>query len=80
MRESSVEVRTFDLVPNRKVVVQSPSHVRLFGQASLSFTILWNLIRLMSIELVMPSNHLILCKTFQFYKENMSRIPGPKNS
>ena len=30
-------------------------------QASLSFTISWNLLKLMSIELVMPSNHLILC-------------------
>ena len=31
-------------------------------QASLSFTISWNLLRLMSIEAVMPSNHLILCR------------------
>ena len=30
-------------------------------QASLSFTISLNLLRLMSIELMMPSNHLILC-------------------
>ena len=30
-------------------------------QAFLSFTISWSLFRLMSIELVMPSNHLILC-------------------
>ena len=30
-------------------------------QASLSFTISWSLLKLMSIELVMPSNHLILC-------------------
>ena len=30
-------------------------------QASLSFIISWNLLKLMSIELVMPSNHLILC-------------------
>ena len=30
-------------------------------QASLSFTISLNLLRLMSIEWVMPSNHLILC-------------------
>ena len=29
--------------------------------ASLSFTISWSLLKLMSIELVMPSNHLILC-------------------
>ena len=44
------------------------SHVRLFAtpwtaacQASLSITNSWNLLKLMSIELVMPSNHLILC-------------------
>ena len=50
------------------VVVQSLSHVQLFAttwitahQASLSFTISWSLLKLMSIELVMPSNHLILC-------------------
>ena len=30
-------------------------------QASLSFTISWSLLELMSIELVMPFNHLILC-------------------
>ena len=30
-------------------------------RASLSFTISWNLLKLMSTELVMPSNHLILC-------------------
>ena len=44
------------------------SHVQLFvttwtaaHQASLSITISWSLPKLMSIELVMPSNHLILC-------------------
>ena len=49
-------------------VVQSLSYVCLFAtpwnvarQASLSFTISWSLLRLMSIESVMPSNHLILC-------------------
>ena len=49
-------------------VVQSLSRVRLFAtpwtaacQASLSFTISWSLLKLMSIELVMPSNHHILC-------------------
>ena len=30
-------------------------------QASLSFTIAWSLLKLMFIQLVMPSNHLILC-------------------
>ena len=55
------------------VVFQLLSHVRLFAtpwtaarQASLSFTISWSLLRLMSIESVMPSNHLILCYTFSF--------------
>ena len=47
--------------------VQSFSRVRLFAtwtaahQASLSTTNSWSLLKLMSIELVMPSNHLILC-------------------
>ena len=31
-------------------------------QASLSITIFWSLLRLMSIESVMPPNHLILCR------------------
>ena len=31
-------------------------------QASLSFTNSWSLLKLMSIESVMPSNHLILCR------------------
>ena len=50
------------------VAVQSCSHVQLFVtpwiaacQASFSFTISGNLFKLMSIELMMPSNHLILC-------------------
>ena len=49
-------------------VVQSLSRVRLFDspwtaahQAPLSFTISQSLLKLMSIESVMPSNHLILC-------------------
>ena len=48
--------------------VQPFSHVWLFAtpwtavrQASLSITNSWSLLKLMSIELVMPSNHLILC-------------------
>ena len=50
------------------VVVQLLSCVWLFGipwtaacQASLSFTVSWSLLILMSIEAVMLSNHLILC-------------------
>ena len=48
--------------------VQLLSRVQLFTtpwtaahQASLSITNSWSLLKLMSIELVMPSNHLILC-------------------
>ena len=33
-------------------------------QASLSFTIFWSLLRLLSFESVMPSNHLSLCHPF----------------
>ena len=51
------------------VVVQSLSRVRLFVtpwtaalQVSLSFAISRSLLKLMSIESVMPSNHLILCR------------------
>ena len=50
------------------VVVQWQNHVQFFVtplaaafQASLSFTISLSLLKLMSVELVMPSNHLILC-------------------
>ena len=49
--------------------VQSLSRVRLFvtpwtaaHQASLSITSSWSLLKFMSIESVMPSNHLILCR------------------
>ena len=34
------------------------------AQASLSFTISWSLLKFMSIELVMPSNHLVPCCPF----------------
>ena len=49
--------------------IQSLNHVQLFvtpwtaaRQASLSITNSWSLLKLMSIESVMPSNHLILCR------------------
>ena len=48
--------------------VQSLSHIPLFAtpwteacQASLSIANSWSLLKLMSIESVMPSNHLIIC-------------------
>ena len=49
-------------------VVQPLSHIQLFTtpwtaahQTSLSSTTFWNLLKFMSNELVIPSNHLILC-------------------
>ena len=76
--------------------VQSLSHVWLFVtpwtvalQASLSITNSWNLLKLMSIELVTPSNHLILCRPLLllssifprmrvFSNESVLRIRWPK--
>ena len=77
-------------------VVQSLSCVQLFAtpktaasQASLSFTISLNLLKLMLIELVMPSNHLILRRPLLlpsvfpssrvFSNESVLHIRWPKN-
>ena len=50
------------------IIVQLLSHVQLYAtpmtaapQASLPSTVSWSFFKLMSIESVMPSNHLILC-------------------
>ena len=75
--------------------VQSLSCVQLFAtpwtaarQASLSITNSWSLLNLMSIESVMPSNHLILCHSLllpsvfpsisEFSNESVLRIRWPK--
>ena len=57
----------------RTLFVQSLRSVQLFStpwttarQASLSFAVSWSLLKLMCIESVMPSNHLILCHPFSF--------------
>ena len=61
------------------VFVQSLSSVRLFEtswtaacQAFLSFTISWNLLKLMSIELVMPANHLTSVAPFSSCHQSFS--------
>ena len=55
--------------PSQFSSVHLLSHVQLFAtpwttacQASLSITNSWSLLKLMSIGLVMPSNHVILCR------------------
>ena len=76
--------------------VQSLIHVRLFAtpwtaarQASLSITNSWSLLKLTSIESVMPSSHLILCRPLLllppipptirvFSNESTLRIRWPK--
>ena len=78
------------------VAVQSLSHFWLFAtprteacQASLSFTISLSLLKLMSIESVMSSNHLIFChpllllplifpSSSVFSKESTLRVRWPK--
>ena len=77
--------------------VQSLSHVLLFatpwtpaGQASLTITNSWSLLKLMFIELVMPSNHLIFCRPLLllpliflsirvFSNQSVLRIRWPKD-
>ena len=77
-------------------VVQLLSHVQLFAtswtaacQAFLSFTVSWNLLKFMSTESVIPSNHLILCRPLLllprifpsirvFYNESDLHIRLPK--
>ena len=64
-----------NLLSNNFVVVQSLICVQLFAipwtaahEASLSFTSSQNLLKLMSTELVIPSNHLILCHPFSCHQ------------
>ena len=63
------------------VVIQSFSQVQLFVntwtsacQISLSFIISLSFLKLMSIELVMPSNHLIFCHPLLFLPSTFSSI------
>ena len=52
---------------SRSVVSDSATPRTAARQASLSFILSWSLLKLMSIESVIPSNHLILCcPTFLF--------------
>ena len=64
-----VSVNQLDVRQVQFSSVQWLSRVQLFvtpwtaaRQASLSITSSWSLLKLMSIEWVMPSNHLILCR------------------
>ena len=95
--KTHIQPRLKIIITERTLVqFSSLSRVRLFAtpwtaacQASLSITISWSLLKLMSIELVMPSNHLILCRPFLlpssifpsisvFSNESTLRIRWPK--
>ena len=86
----------FIFSPGQFSSVQSLSHVRLFVtpwtaacQASISITNSWSLLKLMSIELVIQYNHIILCCPLHllssifpsirvFSKESVLHIRWPK--
>ena len=86
------EIRTFYF----RIVVQLLNHVQLFAtawtvahQSSLSFTISWSLLKLIFIESVMLSNHLILFRPLLllpsifnsikvFYHESALHLRWPK--
>ena len=52
----------FSVQFSRSVMSDSETPWTATCQASLSITNSWSLLKLMSIESVMPSNHLILCR------------------
>ena len=65
------------------IIVQSLSHAWLFAtpwtvahQACLSFTISQSLLKLMSIELMVPSNDLVLCWSLLLLSSIFSSISG----
>ena len=82
------EGRWFSSVPSLShVLFETPWTAAC--QASLYFTNSWSLLKLMSIELVMPSNHFVLCRPLLllpsivpsirvFSKESVLRIRWPK--
>ena len=90
-------VRTCCYIRKKQILKgQSLGRIRLFGtprtagcQASLSFTVSWSLLKLISIELVMPSNHFFLCcplllpsilpRVRVFSNESALHVRWPKN-
>ena len=95
-QEASISILSFSIRGSVSQSVQSLSHVQLFvtpwtaaHQDSLFITNSWSLPKFMSIESVMPSNHLILCRPLLllpsifpsirvFTNESAFRISWPK--
>ena len=96
-RQSLRKTEYYNILNPSLSSVQSLSRVWLFAtpwtaahQASLSITNFRSLLKLMSIELVMPSNHLVLCRPLLllpsifpsikvFSNESVLRIRWPKD-
>ena len=87
-KESEVTERlSLSTLPStQSVQFRSLSRVRLFAtpwtaacQASLSITNSWSSLKLMSIELVMPSSHLILCRPLLLFPSIFPSIRGFSN-
>ena len=57
-----------------------PHGLHAAHQASLSFTVSWGLLKLMSIESVMPSSHLILCSLLLLLPSIFPSIRGFSSS
>ena len=82
--ECSISIyRYSSIVCESEVKVKLLSRVQLFvtpstaaHQASLSITNSWSLLKLMSIESVVPSNHLILCHPLFLPHFNLSQHQG----
>ena len=68
------------LLFSHSVVSSSATPSTAARQASLSFTVSWTLLKLMSIELVMPSNHPILCRPSLFQHRGLFHPPNTSSS
>ena len=85
-REAFLEIKVV-LAPSVQFSsVRSLSHVQIFAtpwtvahQASLSITNSWSLLKLMSMESMMPSNHLILCRPLLLLPSIFPSIRGFSN-
>ena len=64
---------------NFKIVVAHSVMPKSLQPHGLSFTVSWRLLKLMSIESVMPSNHLILCHPLLLLTSIFPRFPRSLN-
>ena len=73
------QIQRFSSVQSLSCVHLSVTPWTAARQASLSITNSWSLLKLMSVESVMPSNRLILCHPLLFLPSNLPSIRGFSN-